>query len=550
MAEIENLVLKNKKNRVSSEFPLSDGDSENLNRRNSESSEAAESLLSLKDILSAVDGKEISGKSADSFFFSNVQTDSRNVVSGSLFVPLVGEKQDGHKFAGEAAEKGASAIFINFSEYEKNSSCYEELCRKHKRLFVIAVGNTLEALQKSAGKYVEKFPSIKKIAVSGSSGKTTTKEMIVSVLKEKFNVVSTEGNFNSETGLPLSVFNIRKEHEVCVFEMGMNRFHEIEEISSVLKANYAVITNIGSAHIGILGSRENIAEEKKHIFDFIEDDGAAFIPFEDDFKDFLSENVKGEIVYYGKNVPSSESGVCFLCDRGVFGTSFSLCGLEVNLKIPGVYNYLNALAAVAVGKKFGLSPLQIKNGLEKMNSVSGRMETSRIFLKNGKKITLVKDCYNANPDSMKSALSFISSLENQVEDPLEGSAESSGGKTDFCGVNKKICVLGDMLELGEESFSAHSEVGSLVSSLPLDFVFFVGSEMKAAFDKASLLGFSEAFYEKNHNMDSLEKISGLLLEKLSGNDVLLLKASRGIALERLVPLIEGSGKETEKKEKN
>lgn len=537
MAEIEKLVLKNKENRVSSE-----------------SSDAPESLLSLKDILSAVDGKEISGKSADAFFFSNVQTDSRNVVKGSLFVPLVGENQDGHKFAGEAAGKGASAIFINFSEYEKNSSCYEELCRKHKNLFVIAVGNTLEALQKSAGKYVEKFPFIRKIAVSGSSGKTTTKEMIVSVLKEKFNVVSTEGNFNSETGLPLSVFNIRKEHEVCVFEMGMNRFHEIEEISSVLKANYAVITNIGSAHIGILGSRENIAEEKKHIFDFIEDDGAAFIPFEDDFRDFLSENVKGEIVYYGKNVPSSESGVVFLCDRGVLGTSFSLFGLEVNLKIPGVYNYLNALAAVAVGKKFGLSPLQIKNGLEKMNSVSGRMETSRISLKNGKKITLVKDCYNANPDSMKSALSFVSSLDKQDEDSVENSRESSResscGKNDFCGVNKKICVLGDMLELGDESFSSHSEVGSLVSSLPLDFVFFVGNEMKAAFDKASLLGFSEAFYEENYNMDSLEKISGLLLEKLSENDVLLLKASRGIALERLVPLIESSDKETGKKEKN
>lgn len=541
MAEIENLVLKNKENRVSSE-----------------SSDAPESLLSLKDILSAVDGKEISGKSADAFFFTNVQTDSRNVVKGSLFVPLVGENQDGHKFAGEAADKGASAIFINFSEYEKNSSCYEELCRKHKNLFVIAVGNTLEALQKSAGKYVEKFPFIRKIAVSGSSGKTTTKEMIVSVLKEKFNVVSTEGNFNSETGLPLSVFNIRKEHEVCVFEMGMNRFHEIEEISSVLKANYAVITNIGSAHIGILGSRENIAEEKKHIFDFIEDDGAAFIPFEDDFRDFLSENVKGEIVYYGKNVPSSESGVVFLCDRGVLGTSFSLFGLEVNLKIPGVYNYLNALAAVAVGKKFGLSPLQIKNGLEKMNSVSGRMETSRISLKNGKKITLVKDCYNANPDSMKSALSFVSSLDKKDEDSAEGSLEnsvensreSSGGKNDFCGVNKKICVLGDMLELGDESFSSHSEVGSLVSSLPLDFVFFVGNEMKAAFDKASLLGLSEAFYEEKHNMDSLEKISGLLLEKLSENDVLLLKASRGIALERLVPLIESSDKETGKKEKN
>ncbi len=500
--------------------------------KNGKNHVSSESLLSLHEILSAVDGKEISGKSADAFSFTDVQTDSRNVVSGSLFVPLVGEKQDGHKFAGEAADKGASAIFINLSEYEKNSSCYEELCRKHGNLFVIAVGNTLEALQKSAGKYAEKFPSIKKIAVSGSSGKTTTKEMIVSVLKEKFNVVSTEGNFNSETGLPLSVFRIRKEHEVCVFEMGMNRFHEIEEISSVLKANYAVITNIGTAHVGILGSRENIAAEKRHVFDFVKSDGAAFIPYEDDFRDFLSENAKGEIVYYGKNVPSSKSGVLFLRDGGISGTFFSLDGLEVNLKIPGLYNYLNALAAVAVGKKFGLSSLEIKNGIEKINPVSGRMEISSALLKNGKKITLVKDFYNANPDSMKNALAFLSSL-----------GSSSGDSV--CRVNKKICVLGDMLELGDKSFSAHSGIGELVSSLSLDFVMFVGNEMKAAYDKALSLGFSKVFYEKNFGTDSFEMISGILLETLSENDALLLKASRGIALERLLPLVECSDKKSE-----
>lgn len=224
-----------------------------------------ESLLSLEKTISSVNGIYIGSETNKNlFYFSNVVTDSRNVVENSLFVPLVGEFQNGHIYVDQAIEKGATVIFIDSKEYESNSNKYKELTEECKNLSVIVVENTLYALQAIAETYVEQFPELIKVAITGSSGKTTTKELVVSVLKQKYNVVYTQGNFNSETGLPLSVFKIRKEHEVGVFEMGMNRQDEIGEISKVLKPEYAIITNIGSAHIGMLGSRDNIAIEKNN----------------------------------------------------------------------------------------------------------------------------------------------------------------------------------------------------------------------------------------------------------------------------------------------
>ena len=478
------------------------------------------SLLSLEELVEAVSGKEISGKDSSLFCFTSVQTDSRNVCQDTLFVPLLGEFQDGHKYCPQACEKGASVIFINAEEYEKNQEVYKELCEKYEKLFVILVENTLLALQAAAGRYVEKFPDLIKVCVTGSSGKTTTKEMIVSVLKEKYNVVYTQGNFNSETGLPLSVFNIRKEHEAGVFEMGMNRVNEIKEISGVLKAKYAVITNIGTAHIGILGSRENIAAEKKHAFDYLGKDGVAFIPDGDDFKEFLSKDVEGKKVYYGSYVPKETSGVSFVSDKGVLGSVFSYEGEEIFLKIPGIYNYNNALATLALGRELGLSARQIKAGLEKISSVKGRMESISLTLKNSKKISLIKDCYNANPDSMKCALDFVKTLSN---------------------VSQKIYVLGDMLELGEDSKSAHQKVCHLVGLSKPDFVVFVGNEMENAWNEAKKSGYDKALFIREKDEQAMGKIAKFILEKIQDNAMLFLKASLGLALERIIPLIGQGG---------
>lgn len=480
------------------------------------------SLLNLNEILSAVNGKFVGNeKNKADFGFSSVATDSRNVSEGSLFVPLIGQNQDGHKYIPSAIEKGASVIFIAENEYNSTPEKYDSLVEKNPSLSFIVVENTLKALQYAAAAYVEKFPSLIKVGITGSSGKTTTKEMVVSVLKQKFNVVYTQGNFNSETGLPLSVFNIRAEHEVGVFEMGMNRKDEIAEIAAVLKPKYALITNIGTAHIGILGSRKNIAIEKRKIFKYIPQDGVAFIPAEDDFSEFLGENVRGSIVYYGNSVPEKKSGAKYLLDLGLEGTEFSLDGIKIHLKNPGIYNYRNALGACAIGKTLGLSAEQIKNGLENVDSVNGRMETDRIVLKNGANVTLIKDCYNANPDSMLNVLDFCSSLKN---------------------VNEKIYVLGDMLELGEKSASEHEKVALKAEESNPKLVILVGNEMKSGFDAVEKNGFKNVKYFGHHDQNSIEQAGKEILLAAKNDDVVLVKASRGIALERIVSVICGEEK--------
>lgn len=478
-------------------------------------SAALENLMTLEELLHSVNGKLLGGFNAD-FVFTSVVTDSRSAVAGSLFIPLIGEKQNGHIYIDSAIEKGAASVFISDSEYKSNRKKYDESAEKHSGTAFIVVENTLHALQNAAMHYVEKFPSLIKIGITGSSGKTTTKEMIVSVLSRKYKVVSTQGNLNSETGLPLSVFNIKKEHTAGVFELGMNRENEIGEIAAVLKPEYAVITNIGTAHIGILGSRENIAAEKRKIFDYIPTGGAAFIPADDDFSGYLRQNVHGDVVEYGENVSGKISGVRFVKDSGLDGTLFELDGLPVSLPVPGIYNYRNALAAVALAKRLGLSAEEIKDGLEGFKHISGRMECRELNLKTGSRITLIKDCYNANPESMRAALDFCASLKT---------------------AGRKIYVLGDMLELGEKSREEHEKIGKCAAHEKAYGIIFVGSEMSIAYEAAVSEGFTNATYVDSASDEAIKRISELICNLSDEGSTVLLKASRGIALERVIPLI-------------
>lgn len=294
-------------------------------------------LLSLESLLDAVEGSVIGEYCSSLFSFTSVATDSRNVAGGSLFVPLIGEFQDGHKYIPQAIEKGAAAVFVSRMSYKNNPVSYRQLCAKYPRTAFIIVENTLQALQKAAQRYVEKFPRLIRVSVTGSSGKTTTKEILASVLRQKFKVVCNKGNLNSETGLPLSCFEIRPEHELALLEMGMNRENEIGELARVFKPNYCVITNIGTAHIGKLGSRQRIAAEKKKIFSYMTESGVAVIPAEDDFASYLAEGVRGKIAWYGTGVEAN--GVELVSDDGIDGTTFKVEGETVHLALPGMYNY-------------------------------------------------------------------------------------------------------------------------------------------------------------------------------------------------------------------
>lgn len=476
------------------------------------------SLLSLNEVLEATEASFVAGN-REAFSFQSVATDSRNVEQASLFIPLRGTVHDGHKFCAEAALKGAFVIFIDSEEAGKNLAKYKELCKEYKKLCVIEVENTLRALQLIGEKYVSKFPELVKIAITGSSGKTTTKELLVAILRKKYKVVTNRGNLNSETGLPLSVFQIKKGDQIGVFEMGMNRKNEIREISKVLKANFALITNIGTAHIGILGSRDDIANEKKHVFDYVSDNGAVFINPMDDYAQLLKEGVAGSVIPYGNFVSEEQSGVRYIKDCALNGTDFLLDGLPIHLKLSGIYNYTNALGAIAVAKRFGVEAALIKEALEGFESVASRMETLRLTLKTGAKVTLIKDCYNANPDSMKNVLDFCKSLK----------------------ALSVIYVLGDMLELGDQARSAHEAVGAIVASDKVDFCVFIGHSMRSAYEKATLRGFEKALYIEESDETSLFKAAAAVMDHSKDGAVILLKGSRGLALERLVPLLSKNG---------
>ncbi len=472
-------------------------------------------LLTFGELISAVGGRRIGNGADVALCFTSVATDSRNVKKGSLFIPLIGQNQDGHKFIGQALEAGASAVFVTKAVYEKSPREYDLLAEKNPGTFFIAVENNLRALQEAARAYVEKFPSLIKIGITGSSGKTTTKEILSSVLAQKFRVVSTKGNLNSESGLPLSVFEIREGDEAGVFEMGMNRENEIAEIAAVLRPNYAIVTNVGTAHIGILKTREKIAAEKKKVFSYVAADGIALIPEDDDFADFLGMGVRGKVVRFGKN-SAKNFGVKFLEDLGIGGTKFEIDGIETCLKIPGGHNFQNALSCVALAKELGLSAREIARGIESVKLPEGRSQVKKVRVKNGAEIFLMQDCYNANPESMKKALEFCAGLK------IEG---------------RKFFVLGDMKELGERSEDEHARVGEAAANGGADFVFFAGDEMRAAFDAAknfcveSPHEISLKYFSGEGNF--IREICRALLEEIRDGDFLLLKASHSMEFEKI-----------------
>ena len=473
----------------------------------------AASLLSFDELASATGGILLLGPGPDGFCFSSVVTDSRNVQQGSLFVPLIGEKQDGHAFIPQALENVASAVFIAIANYERDSSFFVDLSQNYPAVSFIGVENTLHALQAAAARYVEQFPNLIKIGITGSSGKTTTKEIARALLSQKYRVIANEGNLNSETGLPLSVFTIRPEHKVGLFEMGMNRRDEMKEIAAVLKPRFAVITNIGTAHIGILGSRDAIAEEKSHVFDYFSGFGSAFIPKDDDFASYLADQVEGKVVLYGDGLPEN---VRFVQDRGLAGTDFTIDGKPVTLTLPGAYNYRNALAAISLAQLLSVSTDQIIAGFASLKPLFGRTE---LLCDEKSGIRIVQDCYNANPDSMEKAIGLL--------------ASDAGGA--------HFLALGDMLELGDASQEAHRAVITAAAASGAT-VLLIGREMPAALQSMTgQEGLDQLVCYPDSSNASIEKAAAFLREKMQRGDALLIKGSRGMALERLTALLTSDG---------
>jgi UDP-N-acetylmuramoyl-tripeptide--D-alanyl-D-alanine ligase len=430
----------------------------------------------------------------------SISIDSRTVSKGSLFVALKGEITDGHKYLADAFRAGAAAALISREHYSGifmetgELECY------------VVVEDTLKGFQKLAARWVDNFDQLIKIAVTGSNGKSTTKEMIGSILSEEGSTIINEGNLNSETGLPLSVFKIDNDHKFGVFEMGINHPGEMKDLVSVFKPHYALITNIGNAHIGLMGNQEAIAKEKSDIFSLFKKNDIAFIFEEDTWAFYLKSRCSGSTIMYGTE---STEGIGELKNLGLNGWEINYKDQKIHLKLIGDHNLLNAIAAISLTSSLGVDSVRIKAGLEKMEALKGRSQVIE------GRFTIIEDSYNANAESMDRIFNFISELNWP---------------------GRIILILGSMKELGDSTAEMHRQVGAQAVSLNPAAVFFFGQEMKSAYNSAFVQGTSSRL-EYYENFSDLEKnVPGYLQD----GDLVLLKGSRSMNLNKLADILSDS----------
>lgn len=451
--------------------------------------------MTIREILEAVDGKLLGEFSDLDLTVKHVFTDSRNPDPGALFIPLVGERFDGHAFLNEALEGGAAGCF---TQRERESYLPGK--------FYIKVGSTQKALRDLARHYKQKF-RIPFVAVTGSVGKTTTKDMVAAVLGERFKVLKTEGNFNNEVGLPLTLLRLNSNHEICVVEMGMNHFGEIEYLSSIVEPDVAVITNIGDSHIENLGSRENILKAKCEIFSHM-DPKKGYVILNGD--DPLLEPLRASLPFQSVLVGTAEgldyraTGVESDGEKSVrCHVRTPRSGFDVEIPALGNHMLYPTLTAAAVAEHFGMTGGEIARGVLRFAPTKMRMN----ILKRGDEITILNDAYNANPQSMRAAVEVLS---------------KSGG-------DYKIAVLGDMFELGPFAPTLHAGVGAYLGKAGIDCLVAVGELARHIYDAAK-----DAMVPQVYWCETKEEAKPILAELVKPNSTILVKASRGMVFEELV----------------
>jgi UDP-N-acetylmuramoyl-tripeptide--D-alanyl-D-alanine ligase len=450
-------------------------------------------MLSLEKIIKAVNGELICGN--NDTIITGISTDSRKINEGDLFVPIVGEKFDGHEFIKGSLNAGAAAALT--------SRHMEPAAGKA----IIKVEDTLVALGDVARFYRGNF-DIPFVGITGSVGKTSTKDMISCVLSQKYNVHKTMGNFNNHIGLPLTIFNLDSFHEAAVIEMGMSGFGEIRYLSSIARPDIAVITNIGLSHIEKLGSRQNILKAKMEILEGLKSDGMVVLNGDDKLLYGLKDLLSFRTVYFGME-DGLQYQACNVKTMGEGGTYFEITlrntDYKVNVPVPGIHNIYNALAAIAVGTEMNIPMEKIIEGIAEFTP--GKMRLS-IIENDG--IKIINDAYNANPQSMEAAL-----------DVLKDIGESS----------RTVAVLGDMLEMGEWAYDAHMDIGRYAFSKGIDYIFTVGENGRNIANGALESGAQEGnVLAFNSNND----IESFLKDFIKSGDVVLIKGSRGMKMEEIV----------------
>ena len=458
--------------------------------------------LKVSEILKAVGGRLVSGDEDDAA--TGVSTDSRLLQAGDLFVALTGERHDGHQYLADVFAKGAAAAIVLEGADEPNPA--------FKNL--IEVSDTLKALGDLARFWRGRF-SIPVVAITGSNGKTTAKDMTASMLAAKYRVLKTEGNFNNLIGLPLTLFRLGPEHEMAVVEMGMNRLGEIARLAEIARPDVGIVTTVARAHLEGLGGLANVARAKGELIARLPEGGVAVLNADSAgggrFTPGFAKTARSRgarVTTFGLSEKADYRGFRVKPD-GLKGVRFAsrLGGKTVSFAIgvPGRHNVSNALAALAVGDRFGVPVSKMKQALARFHAGSKRMEVVRL----AKGIDVVNDCYNANPDSTEASLYFLKDL----------------GRS-----RRRVAILGEMIELGRWTASCHREVGGAAAKSGVKLLFAVGLHAEDTVRGARQAGISKSTsFSFREVEESLPIIKSLLRPK----DVVLVKGSRGMRMERI-----------------
>lgn len=448
---------------------------------------------SIKEILTATGGTLVTG--SENNYITGIKHDSREIKPGDMFVAITGENQDGHKYIPQAIEDGVAAVLVSHTDGwpGKIPEGYE--------LDIILVEDVIQAMGDLARWYISEL-GIKKVAVTGSVGKTSTRDMIYYVLNQRYNCGRNLKNYNNNIGLPVSIFQFDENTEAAVLEMGMDAFGEIDYLSGIVKPDIGVITNIGVAHMEKLGSREGIFKAKMEITANLAGaaEGGSLVFAQDD--EFLTrERTAGDYEQVSVGYENSADYVISdVDDFGVEGIEFNVAHNDkiarVRLPLPGVHNATNAALAIAVGGLLGVDMNSAAEGL-----AGASLTGSRLKRIEGKTVTIIDDTYNANPDSMKSAIDVLT----------RSRAE------------RKVAILGDMFELGDNTVSQHREVGEHAKEAGVDLVIAIGNLAANIAEGAN----GEYFRNKEDFLAEIEK-------HIKSADMILVKASRGMKMEDIV----------------
>ncbi|HAG69682.1 MAG TPA: UDP-N-acetylmuramoylalanyl-D-glutamyl-2, 6-diaminopimelate--D-alanyl-D-alanine ligase [Lachnospiraceae bacterium] len=477
--------------------------------------------MDLENIARAVNGELFVRKAGDASSdetekeASCVVIDSRKLERGGIFVATKGERADGHSFIGQVLEKGALGVICEKKPDDENGN-------------YILVKDSFDALKRLAAYYRSLF-DIPAIGIIGSMGKTSTKEMVAAVLSERYRVHKTEGNYNNEVGVPLTILGLRDEHEIAVIEMGINQFGEMTRLAKIVRPDSVVMTNIGPCHLEFLHDLDGVFRAKTEVFEYMTGKGRAILNGDDERLSSVKEVCGEKPIFYGLK---DTLDVCArrIENRQLNGTDavFDINGeeLKVHIPLPGEHSAKNALAGAAAGYFYGLDAEEIRRGIANVKGVSGRLAPIKT-----ESYLLIDDCYNANPTSMMNAIKL-----------LADTGRSSGRKTGTA------AVLGDMFELGEDSGKMHREVGCFAAEQGIDRLITVGERSEGMYEAAK-----EVFLKENGDPSDIDKrlhhyrSTEELLQAIDNEDLfkegdtILLKASHAMHFEKAVERLSGIG---------